>query len=115
LFVIASNTVFTYKGQRVKVKDIGRELGVRYVLEGSVQRSQEKLRISAKLIDSTTGHHLWAERYDRELKDLFAMQDEIIQTIVTKLAVKIKEVEITRVMRKETDSLEAYDYLLRGW
>jgi adenylate cyclase len=115
LFVIASNTVFTYKGKRVKVKDVGRELGVRYVLEGSVQKAREKVRINAQLIDATTGHHLWAERYDRELKDLFAVQNEIIQTIVTTLAVEIGVAERARVMHKDTESLEAYDYLLRGW
>ncbi len=114
LFVIASNTVFTYKGKPVNVKEVGRELGVRYVLEGSVQKASEKVRINAQLIDTTTGHHLWAERYDRGLKDLFAVQDEIVQAIVTTLAVKIGEAERARVMRKDTDNLEAYDYLLRG-
>jgi adenylate cyclase len=114
LFVIASNTVFTFKGKPVKVKDVGRELGVRYVLEGSVQRTSEKVRVNAQLIDATTEHHLWAERYDRGLKDLFAVQDEIVQRIVTTLAVKVYAAERTRVMRKATDSLEAYDFVLRG-
>jgi adenylate cyclase len=114
LFVIASNTVFTYKGKPVNVKEVSQELGVRYVLEGSVQRAGENVRINAQLIDATTGHHLWAERYDRDLKDLFVVQDEIVQTIVTKLAVEINEAERARVMRKATESLEAYDYLLRG-
>jgi adenylate cyclase len=114
LFVIASNTVFTYKGKPVNVKEVSRELGVRYVLEGSVQKASEKVRINAQLIDATTGHHLWAERYDRDLKDLFVVQDEIVQAIVTKLAVKIDEAERARVMRKNPDNLEAYDYLLRG-
>jgi adenylate cyclase len=114
LFVIASNTVFTYKGKPVIVKEVGRDLGVRYVLEGSVQRASDKLRINAQLIDATTGHHLWAERYDRGLKDLFTVQDEIVQTIVATLAVKIDEAERARVMRKDTESLEAYEYLLRG-
>jgi adenylate cyclase len=115
LFVIASNSVFVYKGKPVKVQDVSRELGVRYVLEGSVQRASEKVRVNAQLIDATTGHHLWAERYDRDLKDLFALQDEIVQTIVTALAVKMDAVERKRVMRKDTDNLEAYDYALRGW
>jgi adenylate cyclase len=114
LFVIASNSVFTYKGKHVKVKDVGRELGVRYVLEGSIQKAGDKLRINAQLIEAATGRHLWAERYERDLKDLFSVQDEIVQAIVTTLAIKIDEVERVRVMRKDTDSLEAYDYLLRG-
>jgi adenylate cyclase len=114
LFVIASNTVFTYKGRRVKVKDVGRELGVRYVLEGSVQMAKKKVRINAQLIEAKTGHHIWAERYDRDLSDLFAVQDEIIQTIVTTLPIKIEAAERARVMRKDTKSMEAYDYLLRG-
>ena len=115
LFVIASKSVFVYKGKPVKVQDVSRELGVRYVLEGSVQRASEKVRVNAQLIDATTGHHLWAERYDRDLKDLFALQDEIVQTIVTALAVKVDAVERKRAMRKDTDNLEAYDYVLRGW
>jgi adenylate cyclase len=114
LFVIASNTVFTYKGKPVIVKEVGHELGVRYVLEGSVQRASNKVRINAQLIDATTGHHLWAERYDRDLEDLFSVQNEMVQTIVATLAVKIDEAERARVMRKDTENLEAYDYLLRG-
>ncbi len=114
LFVIASNTVFTYKGKPVKARDVSRELGVRYVLEGSVQRASEKVRVNAQLIDATTGHHLWAERYERNLKDLFLLQDEIVQTIVRTLAVKVGTAERERAMRKDTESLEAYDYVLRG-
>jgi adenylate cyclase len=114
LFVIASNTVFTYKGKSVKVKQVGRELRVRYVLEGSVQKASDKVRINAQLIDATTDHHLWAERYDRDLKDLFSLQDEIVQRIVAALAVKVYAAERARVMRKDTESLEAYDYVLRG-
>ncbi|MDX1486984.1 MAG: tetratricopeptide repeat protein [Acidiferrobacterales bacterium] len=114
LLVIASNTVFTYKGKPVKVQDVSRELGVRYVLEGSVQRAEGKVRVNAQLIDATMGHHLWAERYDRDLKDLFVLQDEIVETIVRTLAVKVRTVERERTMRKETDNLEAYDYVLRG-
>jgi adenylate cyclase len=114
MLVIASNTVFTYKGKQVKIKDLSREIGVRYVLEGSVQRATGKVRINAQLIDATTGHHLWAERYERELKDLFDLQDQIVQMIVATLAVKIDAAERERVMRKDTESLEAYDYLLRG-
>jgi adenylate cyclase len=114
LFVIASNTVFTYKSKPVKIKDLAGELNVRYLLEGSVQKTGAKVRINAQLIDTASEHHLWAERYDRDLKDLFAVQDEIVQTIVSTLAVKIDAVERTRVMHKDTDSLEAYDYVLRG-
>ncbi|MFQ5937327.1 MAG: adenylate/guanylate cyclase domain-containing protein [Acidiferrobacterales bacterium] len=114
LFVIASNTVFTYKGKPVKAQQVSRELGVRYVLEGSVQRAGEKVRVNAQLIDAPTGHHLWAERYNRDLKDLFTLQDEIVQTIVATLAVKVDAAERERAMRKDTDSAEAYDFVLRG-
>ncbi len=115
LVVIASNTVFTYKGRPVDIKEVGRELGVRYVLEGSVQKGSGKVRINAQLIDASTGSHLWAERYDRDLKDLFVLQDEIVQRIVATLAVKIEAAERARSMRKDTENLEAYDYVLRGW
>jgi adenylate cyclase len=114
LMVIASNTVFTFKGKPVDIKEVGRELGVRYVLEGSVQKAGEKVRINAQLIDASTGSHLWAERYDRDIIDIFAVQDEIVQRIVTTLTVKIRSVEQARSMRKDTENLEAYDYVLRG-
>ena len=114
LLVIASNTSFAYKGKPVNLKTLGRELGVRYVLEGSVQKADERVRIDAQLIDAKTGVHIWAERYDRELKDIFAVQDEIVHSIVGKLAVEIDTVEQKRVMHKNTDDLAAYDYLLRG-
>ena len=114
LFVIASNTAFTYKGKAVRIKDLGRELGVRYVLEGSVQRVGERVRVNAQLIEARTEHHLWAERYDRNLKDILAVQDEIIRSIVLKLAIKIGETERARALKKETDNLKAYDYKLRG-
>jgi TolB-like protein len=84
LFVIARNSTFTYKGKAVKVKQVSEELGVRYVLEGSVQRSGDRVRINAQLIDALTGHHLWAERYDRDVKDIFAIQDEITMKIITR-------------------------------
>jgi len=115
LLVIASNTAFTYKGKPADIKEVGRELGVRYVLEGSVQKGSGKVRINAQLIDASTGSHLWAERYDRDIKDLFALQDEIVQRIVATLAVKIEAAERVRSMRKDTENLEAYDYVLRGW
>ena len=114
LFVIASNSVFAYKAKPAKVQDVGRELGVRYVLEGSVQKVKDRVRVNAQLIDVSTGHHMWAERYDRGIRDLFAVQNEVVQAIVGTLAVRVREVERRRAMRKNTDSLEAYDYVLRG-
>ncbi len=114
LFVIASNSVFAYKGKPVKVQDVSKQLGVRYVLEGSVQRAGEKVRINVQLIDATTGGHLWAERYHRDLEHLFAVQEEIVQTIVATLAVKLTRLELERVFAKPTSNLEAYDYWLRG-
>ena len=114
LFVIARNSVFTYKGKAVKVAEVGRELGVRYVLEGSVRKAEDRVRINTQLVDATTGHHLWSERYDRELKDIFALQDEIIQQIVVNLNVEIRQAELARVRRTPTNNLTAYDYLLRG-
>jgi adenylate cyclase len=114
LFVIARNSAFTYKGKAANVQDVGKELGVRYVLEGSVQRAGEQVRITAQLIDATTGGHLWTERYDRPLKDIFALQDEIVQRIVTTLKLQIALQEQGYIVRKTTNNLEAYDAFLRG-
>jgi adenylate cyclase len=114
LFVIARNSVFTYKGKAVKVGDVGRDLGVRYVLEGSVQRAGTRVRITAQLVDAATGYHVWAERYDRELRDIFALQDEVTQQIVRALAVKLNEGEQGRNTRVPTGNPEAYDLVLRG-
>jgi tetratricopeptide (TPR) repeat protein len=114
LFVIARNSTFTYKGKPVKVQKVGRELGVRYVLEGSVQKSANKVRITAQLVDASSGHHLWAERYDRELKEIFALQDEITMKILSALQVKLTEGEQARIRGKGTDNLEAYVKLLQG-
>jgi len=114
LFVIARNSVFTYKGRAVRPEQVSRELGVRYVLEGSVRKAQKRVRITAQLIDASTGYHLWAERYDGELKDVFALQDGITQQIVTALAPKLMAGEQSRARRQETNSIEAYDYFLRG-
>jgi adenylate cyclase len=114
LFVIAANSTFTYKGKPVKVKDVSEELGVRYVLEGSVQRSGDRMRINAQLIDATSGKHLWAERYDLEAQRLFDIQDEIVETIVATLAFEVDSVERERAMRKGPKNLSAYDYLLQG-
>jgi adenylate cyclase len=114
LFVIARNSSFSYKGKPVKVQEVAKDLGVRYVLEGSVRRAAEKLRINAQLIDAATGHHLWAERYDRELKDIFSVQDEITQKVVSELAATLKASEGERLMRKSTENFEAYDMSLRA-
>jgi TolB-like protein/class 3 adenylate cyclase/predicted Zn-dependent protease len=114
LFVIARNSAFTYKGKAVKVQDVGREMGVRYVLEGSVRKADNQVRIVAQLIDATTGGHLWSERYDRPLKDIFALQDEIVQKIVTTLRLQLTLLERGALVRKTTDNLEAYDSYLRG-
>ena len=115
LFVIARNSVFAYKGKVAKTAEVGRELGVRYVLEGSVRRAGDRVRITAQLIDTITDGHLWAERYDRDLKDIFALQDEVTKEIVEALSVTLTEDEERRLVRRYTDSMEAYDYYLRGW
>lgn len=114
LFVIARNSTFTYKGKDVKVQQVSEELGVRYVLEGSVRKFENRVRITAQLIDAIKGHHLWAERYDRELKDLFAIQDEITIKILTALRVQLTEGETARILEKYTDNLQAYLKILEG-
>jgi TolB-like protein/Tfp pilus assembly protein PilF len=108
LFVIARNSTFSYKGKPVKVRQVAEELGVRYVLEGSVRKSEGNVRITAQLIDALKGHHLWAERYDRNLRDIFALQDEITKKIVMALQVKLTEGEQALIYAKGTDNLEAY-------
>jgi TolB-like protein/class 3 adenylate cyclase len=115
LFVIARNSVFTYKNKAVKVPQVAEELGVRYVMEGSVQRAGNQIRINAQLIDATTGGHIWAERYDGTLDDVFAMRDEISRRIVTALSVALVGQENNDRGRVETSSPEAYDAFLRGW
>ena len=115
LFVIARNSVFTYKGKPAKVQAVGAELGVRYVLEGSVRKAGERVRITAQLVEAASGHHLWAERYDRQLEDIFAVQDEITETIVGRLAGELQMAERGRAVKKSPDSLEAYDHYLRGF
>jgi adenylate cyclase len=114
LFLISRNSAFFYKGKAVKMQDISRELGVRYVLEGSVRKVGEQVRITTQLIDATTDHHLWSERYDRPLKDIFALQDEIVQKIATTLELQLPFWERGYQMRRHTDNLEAYDFYLRG-
>lgn len=114
LFVIAASTMFTYKGKNITVQELGHELGVRYVLEGSLQKRSDTVRITAQLVDAATQHYLWGQRYEREMQDLFALQDEIVKAIVTTLAINVDLSERRRAMRKDTGSLEAYDYVLRG-
>jgi adenylate cyclase len=114
LFVIARTSAFTYKGKAVKVEDVGRELGVRYVLEGSVRKADNRVLITAQLVETRTGYHVWAERYDRPLHDLFALQEEVRRKIVAYLALKLTDEEQEWWERAYTRNLEAYDYLLRG-
>jgi len=114
LFVIARNSTFTYKGQSVDVRQIANDLGVRYVLEGSVRKAAEKVRINAQLVDSSTGSHLWAERYDGSLEDIFALQDEITGQIISGLEVNLTAAERKRTGHKFTSNVDAYDLFLRG-
>ena len=111
LFVIARNSSFTYKGRAVDVKQVGRELGVRYVLEGSVRKAANRVRITAQLIDATTGAHIWADRFDGALEDIFDLQDQVTASVVGAIAPKLERAEIERAKRKPTESLDAYDYL----
>ena len=114
LFVIARNSSFTYKGRAVDVKQIGRELGVRYVLEGSVRKAANRVRITGQLIDAATGAHLWAERFEGTLDDIFELQDRIAADVVGNIAPELERAEIERAKRKPTENLNAYDYYLRG-
>jgi adenylate cyclase len=114
LFVIARNSTFTYKGKAVKVQEVAEELGVRYVLEGSVQKAGEKIRITAQLIDAITGRHLWAERYDRDLKDIFALQDAVTVKIVSAIGAELTRGERSRLVAKGTDNVEAFIKVLQG-
>ena len=113
-FVIARNSSFTYKDSAVDVTRVGRELGVRYVLEGSVRKSGNRVRVTAQLIDAATGSHIWAERYDRELDDIFALQDEITETIVTSIEPEIGAFERERARRKPPENLDAWGSFQRG-
>ena len=117
LFVISRHSTFAFKGQSVKVKDISRELGVRYVLEGSIRKVGQRIRVTAQLIDATTDRHLWAERYDREMEDVFAVQDEIVGNILHNVGAaggKLEQSARAAAMHKDTNNLRAYDYYLRG-
>jgi TolB-like protein len=114
IFVIARNSSFAYRGKAMDVKQVGRELGVRYVLEGSVRRAGNRVRITAQLIDAGTGTHMWADRYDRALDDIFAVQDELTISVVGVIEPTLREAEIERARRKRPDSLDAYDLYLRA-
>ncbi len=115
MFVIARNSAFTFKGRAVKVQEVAREIGVRYVLEGSVQKAGERVRITAQLIDAVSGHHLWAERYDRIIDDLFAMQDEITLNIAVALQVQMTDGEQARVRHRSTVNLDAWGYFVKAY
>jgi len=114
LFVIARNSSFTYKGRAVDVKQVGRELGVRYLLEGSVRKAANRVRITGQLVDTATGAHLWANRFDGGIGDIFDLQDQVTESIVGAIAPAVENAEIERAKRKPTESLDAYDHYLRG-
>jgi adenylate cyclase len=114
LFVIARNSSFTYKGQAVDVKEIGRQLGVRYVLEGSLRKAGNRIRVTGQLVEAETGRHVWAERYDRELTDIFAVQDEITEAVTIATAPAIADAELHRALRKPPESLDAWAAYQRG-
>src|SRR5215813_8552348 len=114
LFVIARNSSFAYKGRSVDVKQAGRELGVRYVLEGSVRKASSRVRVTGQLIEAESGRHVWADRYDRTLDDVFAIQDELTMSVVAAIEPSLRQAEIERVKRKRPDSLDAYDLVLRA-
>jgi TolB-like protein/class 3 adenylate cyclase len=114
IFVIARNSSFTYKGRAVDVKQIGRELGVRYVLEGSVRKAANRVRITAQLIDAATGTHLWADRFDGAIEDIFDLQDQVTTSVVGAITPTVEQAEIERAVLKPTESLDAYDHYMRG-
>src|SRR5262245_48256593 len=114
LFVIARNSTFTYKGRAVDVKQVGRELGVRYVLEGGVRKAANRVRIIGQLIDTTTGAHIWADRFEGGLEDAFDLQDRVTASVVVAIGPQVDEAESERAKRKPTESLDAYDHYLRG-
>jgi len=114
LFVIARNSSFTYKGKAVDIKQVGRELGVRYVLEGSVRKAGNRVRITGQLINAETANHIWADRYDSTLEDIFDLQDRVTTSVIGAIAPQLERAEIARAQRKPTESLQAYDYYLRA-
>jgi adenylate cyclase len=115
MFIIARNSVYTYKGKPTKTQKVAEDLGIRYVLEGSIQKEDNRIRITGQLIDAITGHHLWAEKYDRKLDDIFAIQDEITLQIVSSLQVNLTDGEQARLRRKSTKSLKAWELAVRGY
>src|SRR5947199_4181715 len=114
LFVIARNSSFAYKGQSPDIRQVGRELGVRYVLEGSMRKSAARVRITGQLVEAETGRHIWAERYDRAMDDVFALQDEMTMNVVATIEPSLRQAEVERVKRKRPENLDAYDLVLRA-
>lgn len=114
LFVIARNSSFAYRGRSVDVRTIARELGAEYVLEGSVRRAGQRIRVTAQLINAANGNHIWAERYDRELADIFAVQDDVTSSIVGTLAIELDEELLKQARQKSPEDLRAYEHWLRG-
>jgi hypothetical protein len=114
LFVIARTSSFTYRGKAVDIKRVGRELGVRYVLEGSVRKVGDRIRITGQLVDAATGNDIWADRYDSTLDDIFELQDRVAMSVIGAIAPQLERAEIARAQRKPTESLQAYDYYLRA-
>src|SRR5215475_9815698 len=114
LFVIARNSSFTYKGRAVDARQVGRELGVRYLLEGSVRKSANRLRIAGQLIDASSGVHLWADRFEGAIEDVFELQDQVTASVVGAITPRLEQAEIERARRKPTENLDAYDLFLRG-
>ncbi|GAG49486.1 unnamed protein product, partial [marine sediment metagenome] len=114
LFVIARNSSFTFKGEAVNVTEVGQKLGVAYVVEGSVRKAGSRVRITAQLVEAATGNHIWAERYDRDLEDIFAVQDEVVREIATAVPGQLEVAALQRVQRKPIENLTAYDLVLRG-
>lgn len=115
LFVIARNSTFTYKGRVTDPRLVGRELGVRYIVEGSIRRADSRVRVNAQLIDALTGNHLWGERYDRVVEDIFAVQEEVTRSIIAQVAPQIDQAEHSRAARKRPESLTAYEIAVRSW
>jgi adenylate cyclase len=113
LFVIARNSSFTFKGKAVDIKEVGRRLGVRYVLEGSVRKAAGKVRITGQLIDAVTGAHIWADRFERDLTDVFALQDEVTVAVVSAIQPKLLQTELAMAARRRPENLTAYDFWLR--
>ena len=114
LFVVGRNTSFTYKGKSVQLQEVAAELGVKFLLEGSVRKAGQRVRVTGQLIDGTTGGHLWADRYDRDLTDIFAIQDEITKSIVEQLKIRLLPKEKKAIAQAPTDNVEAYTYYLKG-